>query len=1028
MDNNLNYKHFIDIVKRVLELEYVVSFDYDLNIGSDQDSLIFDLSNLQEGYFVEVQPLQKELRLELLVDKVYKQNMISSLNSNVSPITHIIVTQNFLSNNQRKSLKENLEGISTDNELAIFDFQDILDLAKAYSIDLNDLEKEPTSILKTIEDLGSNVYLVGANWGGKDLADEFINEGRWENGYDDKYLRKIRSIREDDLLILKSTFAVKGISKLRVKAIGVVTSNPGNGKNLELEWISIDHFDIDDLGHYRGTVMEPSEKDAEHILLRATENVPELTNQLLSLLDKEISNKRELEVYIDENRTFLVGLEVGEEIKDYDVIFLPKSSQGGVGQNGIAAHILELLGRDRNEIRFSKSELEETKFKWIGISTETKSIEVCFVVSKDIDKNPMDFRENLKSAIYNFQGALLELNQPKPEETKIFIPLLGTGQAKLSVLKSFDIINNVISIFPEYFKNPLIRVNFPREIEKDILTNLSSNILELHQLKEVDNLTAEIDRLYRESVENSSITNTKDKIPFHLDNVETVDKLNREPVAKSLARLINNEIFDQEDMDHSFMVHLQGEWGAGKSTFLNLIEQHLDTDKRKWIVINYNAWQNQHISPPWWSFIDQIYRQSLTHPCFFKKQFIVIREKYRRVLKYSSAYKALTFSIALVLLLTLLNYKDIIFNSLTTFFASNSEEAAKELMTIETLSNLLLSVGVIIGVVVSVAKFFSIPMLMQSSKEAISFMQRSADPMNKIKEHFNSLIGNINFVKYDVAVFIDDIDRCNRKYTVELLEGIQTLFKEKKVLYIVAGDKNWIISCFENNYEEFAKHVTEQGESLGELFLEKAFQLSIRMPEISEKSKEQYWRKIIGLPDLDKNKKTGDDLSDTERDTIKKQFIKQYSESDNSSGVVNELKSEYNISQETASDLAIEALDENKEDVTHLLSSFHKLVNPNPRSIKRLANNYSMIRNTLILEDADFKPSHLFRWLLLEDRYPKLVNSFLKQGAIDKVQEFVDSQIFIDRDIQNLNDILYGVVVTEGDSLKIEDLIKILRK
>jgi len=71
---------------------------------------------------------------------------------------------------------------------------------------------------------------------------------------------------------------------------------------------------------------------------------------------------------------------------------------------------------------------------------------------------------------------------------------------------------------------------------------------------------------------------SRDKMPFHLDNVEVNDKLNREPVAKSLARLINREIFDNNTLKHAFMIHLQGEWGSGKSTFLNLLQSNLAID------------------------------------------------------------------------------------------------------------------------------------------------------------------------------------------------------------------------------------------------------------------------------------------------------------------------------------------------------------------------------------------------------------------------------------------------------------------
>src|SRR5690606_6905879 len=85
-----------------------------------------------------------------------------------------------------------------------------------------------------------------------------------------------------------------------------------------------------------------------------------------------------------------------------------------------------------------------------------------------------------------------------------------------------------------------------------------------------------------------------EKISFHLDKVVVEDRLGREPVARAFTDLIKNDIFS-EDLSHSFMVHLNGEWGAGKSSFLKLIKKNLKAGDKKWVIIEYNAWQNQHI-------------------------------------------------------------------------------------------------------------------------------------------------------------------------------------------------------------------------------------------------------------------------------------------------------------------------------------------------------------------------------------------------------------------------------------------------
>ncbi len=486
-----------------------------------------------------------------------------------------------------------------------------------------------------------------------------------------------------------------------------------------------------------------------------------------------------------------------------------------------------------------------------------------------------------------------------------------------------------------------------------------------------------IDELENED-ENEN-NNSTDKIPFHLDNVETIDRLNREPVAKSLARLVNTEIFSNEDFQQSFMIHLQGEWGAGKSTFLNLLEKNLDTEKRKWIVVKFNAWQNQHINPPWWSFIDQIYLQSKIKFPFFKKRKLGFKENFRRIVWYAGRQKIATFLLSIIFIFILLCFGDSFFKALASYSTTKNVDNEAKGLAIDVVSKLIISLGSVIGLIFSLSKFISTPFLLRSSNEAKSFMERSADPMNKIKQHFNKLISNIN-EDFEVAVFIDDIDRCNKEYTVQLLEGIQTFFKDKRVLYLVAGDKDWITTCFENNYNEFANVINRKGEKLGELFLEKAFQLSLRIPIVSEASKEKYWHYILGVKNENKDIEISQ-LNQNKLIEINKRINDSLISGTLNNDFLNELETEFNISESEMSDIALESIDQSSKEIRHLLLEHHSLINSNPRSIKRLANNYTMCRNTLIAERKEIDRNKLFRWLIIEDTFP----SIAKQISLSKI-------------------------------------------
>ena len=83
-------------------------------------------------------------------------------------------------------------------------------------------------------------WLVGAAHGpghNIDMTEEYIQKGIWENGYEDRYLDLVRSVQVGDLIAIKTAFVVgKTTSVMDIKAVGVVTGNPGDGRNLQVDW------------------------------------------------------------------------------------------------------------------------------------------------------------------------------------------------------------------------------------------------------------------------------------------------------------------------------------------------------------------------------------------------------------------------------------------------------------------------------------------------------------------------------------------------------------------------------------------------------------------------------------------------------------------------------------------------------------------------------------------------------------------------------------------------------------------------
>jgi 5-methylcytosine-specific restriction protein B len=92
-------------------------------------------------------------------------------------------------------------------------------------------------------------WLVGAYWYDFDPPDQterFLAEGIWQNGYKDRYLKEVNSIKVGDRIAIKSAstqkndlpFDARGntVSRMSIKAIGTVVANRGDGRSIEVEW------------------------------------------------------------------------------------------------------------------------------------------------------------------------------------------------------------------------------------------------------------------------------------------------------------------------------------------------------------------------------------------------------------------------------------------------------------------------------------------------------------------------------------------------------------------------------------------------------------------------------------------------------------------------------------------------------------------------------------------------------------------------------------------------------------------------
>jgi 5-methylcytosine-specific restriction protein B len=92
-------------------------------------------------------------------------------------------------------------------------------------------------------------WLVGAYWDSSDPPDQtdrFKEEGIWQNGYHDRNLDVVKSMKVGDRIAIKAAatqkknlpFDSRGktVSRMTIKAIGTIVANRNDGQTIEVEW------------------------------------------------------------------------------------------------------------------------------------------------------------------------------------------------------------------------------------------------------------------------------------------------------------------------------------------------------------------------------------------------------------------------------------------------------------------------------------------------------------------------------------------------------------------------------------------------------------------------------------------------------------------------------------------------------------------------------------------------------------------------------------------------------------------------
>lgn len=473
----------------------------------------------------------------------------------------------------------------------------------------------------------------------------------------------------------------------------------------------------------------------------------------------------------------------------------------------------------------------------------------------------------------------------------------------------------------------------------------------------------------------------------HLDAPALKDELGRAPFAAALARYLRYiryqllptrpgqprpvEQVITRALDNSFLLHLYGPWGSGKTSLLNFLraelEQPLDPadypgiTPEAWVLVEFNAWQHQRLDPPWWALMDAVFQQAHARLKAIdggRARGLWWREHLWRIRTAATPWLLAAVIVAVVVF------------GLLVAFGSETPPAGPGQAQPDGWADQIKTIDVLVGLLIlGAGTAFSISrsLLPGTANAAQTFLELTRNPLPRIARHFTELVA---WVGQPVAIIIDDLDRCEAQYVVKLLEGIQTLFRGAPVVYVVAADMRWLRASYEQVYEKFCSQINEPGHPLGYLFTEKIFQLSAPIPGVLPIDKDTYWQRLV-----DRKEVVRENLEE-----LKVQARQVFQAKSSDREIIEEV--------EKAKGTGVQELVYRAEAVKRLVSpevqlstenrlkQYSHLVGSNPRTMKRTVNAHTIQQQLLLITGVEIDPDVLPLWTILTVLWPHLADCF----------------------------------------------------
>jgi hypothetical protein len=288
------------------------------------------------------------------------------------------------------------------------------------------------------------------------------------------------------------------------------------------------------------------------------------------------------------------------------------------------------------------------------------------------------------------------------------------------------------------------------------------------------------------------------------DNETKVDLLNNEAIASTIIKLLRNR------PDRPVTIGVHGDWGAGKSSVLEMLEAGLEKESGV-LCLKFNGWRFQGFEDAKIALLEGIVTGLLEKRPMVNRALSAVKEVFKRIDWLKLAKKGGGLALAAYTGIPTPDQIQSIVTTVDGLLADPAKLATKE--NVET----------------ALAGFKSILKPEAETKNV-------PEEVRAFREAFDKLLKEAGVKQ--LIVLIDDLDRCLPDTAIETLEAIRLFVFTERTAFVVATDEAMIEYAVRKHFPDLPD--TTGPRDYARNYLEKLIQVPFRIPALGEAETRVY--------------------------------------------------------------------------------------------------------------------------------------------------------------------------------------------